>query len=206
MDADVKARVAVASRGFASAAAVGFRTPPARETGTGVVGFPPLVAGAAGVGAGTAADDEASATGKAVGAATAEDAGAGAGAGAGAAAPPAPKVNVWVALPAAQGAWSRTAPATAKQVPAAFPGESDKGPALPSKGNNWELVTRPPMMISEIHSRLPGELATIGSTTTREHDYGVSCGTSRIKVHTGLSLGIVSLKPSNLIRKQIPKY
>ena len=39
IEADEKARVAVLSRGLASAAEEGWRTPPARETGTGVVGF-----------------------------------------------------------------------------------------------------------------------------------------------------------------------
>lgn len=39
IETDEKARVAVLSRGLASAAEEGWRTPPARETGTGVVGF-----------------------------------------------------------------------------------------------------------------------------------------------------------------------
>lgn len=38
-EAEVKARVAVVSLGLDSAAAEGWRTPPARETGTGVVGL-----------------------------------------------------------------------------------------------------------------------------------------------------------------------
>lgn len=38
-ETDVNARVAVVSRSLDSAAAEGWRTPPARETGTGVVGF-----------------------------------------------------------------------------------------------------------------------------------------------------------------------
>jgi hypothetical protein len=98
MEADVNARVAVSSRGFASAAADGLRTPPARETGRGVVGLPASVAGTA-VGAGDA-EEEALATDVAVAAAaaedstedaTTEDAGTGAGA---AASPVPPKVNV----------------------------------------------------------------------------------------------------------------
>ena len=39
METDEKARVAVLSRGLASAAAEGWRTPPARDTGTGLVGL-----------------------------------------------------------------------------------------------------------------------------------------------------------------------
>jgi hypothetical protein len=39
METEEKARVAVSSRVLASAANVGLSTPPARETGTGDVGF-----------------------------------------------------------------------------------------------------------------------------------------------------------------------
>jgi hypothetical protein len=112
MEADVKARVADASRGLASAAAEGLRMPPARETGRGVIGLLESLDGiaeAAGVGAG--GTEEVSDTGDAVAEATAEDAEVAeltaedAGGGAGAAAPPpSPKVNVWDALPAAHGA------------------------------------------------------------------------------------------------------
>jgi hypothetical protein len=52
MLAPVKARVAASSRSCASAAAEGWRTPPARETGTGVVG---LVLGILPAGGGTTA-------------------------------------------------------------------------------------------------------------------------------------------------------
>jgi hypothetical protein len=47
METPVSARVAVLSNSWAAAAAVGTSSPPARETGTGVVGFPTSVGGAA---------------------------------------------------------------------------------------------------------------------------------------------------------------
>lgn len=60
METEVNARVAESSRMCDSAASVGRRTPPARETGTGVVGLPDAMGGDAGeVGAGAAMADDA---------------------------------------------------------------------------------------------------------------------------------------------------
>jgi hypothetical protein len=135
---DENAFTAVPSTGLASAAAEGSRTPPARDTALEVVAVPVVAvdAGAAVV----RADEEDTATGltELVGneAASADTV---------CAFPvpvpefpdDAPKVNVWVASEALQGAWSSTLPdVTVRHVPAAFSGDRVNGPAVPLKGNN----------------------------------------------------------------------
>ncbi len=132
-----KARVAVSSRGFASAAAEGLRTEMMdaevetvavliEEAGGEVIVAAAVVGVAVGLSTATAvvvleaavlAADEAAAP---------------------------PKVNDWCESAELHVAWSMTAPLTVKQVPGAFSGEKDCGPALPLKGKSCESVTVPP--------------------------------------------------------------
>lgn len=127
-DTEVKALVAVSSRTLASAAAVGLRTPPARDTLTGpeeVTGMTEEtgVVVVTGVGAGGAG------VGVALGAAVEAEAGAGAGAAE-------PKVKAWFVSAALHAVWSTTLPLTVKHIPAAFLGARANGPAPPAKANN----------------------------------------------------------------------
>ncbi len=165
IETPVKARVAVSSRGFACAAAEGFKTLPARETAIteGLAGVA-VVAGGAGAGVvvtGTTEAEVAVTTELAVTvtvtkvgppqAASVVVAGAGASttgagelvtaalvvvAGAGAAGAPSPKLKDWLGSAELQAAMSMTAPLTVRQLPAAFSGVRASGPAPPEKGNS----------------------------------------------------------------------
>jgi hypothetical protein len=75
MDTEENARIAVVSRGLASAAEDGWRVPPARETGTGVVGLEDKRTAAAAVleGAGEAAIDVVAPTEARIGSVMTED-------------------------------------------------------------------------------------------------------------------------------------
>ena len=57
---------------------------------------------------------------------------------------PSPKVNDWLELPESHGATSTVLPETVKQLPFSFRGWKERGPEEPSKANIWELVTSPP--------------------------------------------------------------
>jgi hypothetical protein len=140
------ARVAVSSRGFASAAADGFRMVPARETVTTPVA------------ASTAAAVLVAASVIVAGAAeTAALAGAGAASAAPAAAPPpAPNVKSSAPLADATGAetWSSRPFLTVRIVfPAPFSGASAIGPAPPVNANCWLFVTSPPPSARPPHEK-----------------------------------------------------
>lgn len=134
---DEKARVAVTSRGFASATAEELRTAPARETETTEA----EVVDAAAVGEVVGGDVIVSisrpevevglTTSTAVVADVSE-----AEATAVEALMTSPNVNDWFASVASHAVWSSTAPLTVKHVPGEFTGENDCGPALPAKGKS----------------------------------------------------------------------
>jgi len=148
METAEKARVAVSSRGLASATAEGLRMTPARDTDM-TEAVTVAVAGALADATGgdvmmavvlettsTAAEDDTDAV---VLVTTVVIVVLGAGAGAAAS----PKVNDWFGSPV-QVAMSMTLPVTAKQDPGWFSGVKASGPALPEKGKSCEFVTLPP--------------------------------------------------------------
>jgi hypothetical protein len=124
-----------------------------------------------------------------------------------------PKVNDWFGSAALHAAWSMTAPLTVKQVPGAFSGEKDCGPALPLKGKSWESVTVPPQSSSSAPSYVRywnTILTTIRPASTRKEQYLISCSTTRIEVEASLrqcadhehSAWLVDMLPS---RNDIPE-
>lgn len=149
-----KARVAVSSRWLASAALVGSRMPPARETEITVLEPATVPAGVlVGVGVVIGADEElvvavgVGGTGlialalpvvvvSVVVVATVT--------------PLLPKVNDWLGSAALQAVMSTTLPLTTKQLPGWFCGVKACGPAPPENAKSWEFVTFPPVLYVRI--------------------------------------------------------
>ena len=149
MATEEKARVAVSSRGLASAAAEGSRTTPARETemtdADAVVVAARLVGGdvigAVVVCATTAAEVEIMFEDDDAGTVEMEEATSvaaleGAEAVVGISVSSSPKLKDWLGSAALQAAWSMSFPATVKQVPGAFSGVNAWSPAVPLNGKS----------------------------------------------------------------------
>ena len=151
-----RALVAVGSGVWASAASSGFSTPPARETGTGSVGFSAGIPEGGAVTAGASASSEGAASvGVAVGADGVSLTGWSAG---GCASDPlpeplSPKVKVCSAAPSRQLSMLTKSPSTNRQKPSPLEGERVRGPAEPLKGKSWESVTSPPPGESQLPSQ-----------------------------------------------------
>ena len=134
-DAAEKARVAVSSRGLASAAAEGLRTLPALETAM-TEGDIEDEAAAEDTIAGCVVVADCVVIPTTVEIGIGEVVTEGALVGVTAAPSPPPRENDWFGSAALQAAWSMTAPLTVKQVPAAFSGVRAKGPGLPMNGKS----------------------------------------------------------------------